>query len=229
MVSNMIKFSSFFLIISSFSVAWGFEQLAVVIAPEMNSTIGSLQRYEKHSQWIKVGDSITVTLGRSGLGFAQGNLPLKKEGDGRSPAGLFSIDASFGYADEPNSKLPYYHATKELICVDDTADARYNKMALATPETMPKSFEWMRREDGVYLHGSIISYNASGERGRGSCIFFHLNNSEKKPTSGCTAMDEAPLLELLQWFDPMKKPYLLQIPLSECEKYQKEFAGIECK
>lgn len=229
MVFTMIKLSPLFFIFSLFSHLWGFDQLIVVIAPEMNSTVGSLQRYEKSDSWKKTGDAIEVTLGRSGLGHAIGTEPLKREGDGRSPVGLFSIDASFGYAEVPNSKLPYYHATKELICVDEVSDARYNKMALYELNNSAKSFEWMRREDGVYTHGAIINYNPKGEKGRGSCIFFHLNAVNKKPTSGCTALDETPLLELLGWFDPLKKPHLLQIPLSECGKYQKEFVGIECK
>jgi zinc D-Ala-D-Ala dipeptidase len=229
MVLNMTKFFSLFFIFSSISVVWGFEQLSVVIAPEMNSTSGILQRYEKNGSWVKVGDPISVTLGRSGLGYADENEPQKHEGDGRSPLGLFSIDSSFGYSDTPNSKLPYYYADDSLICVDDVDDVRYNKMALLNRSNSPKSFEMMHRSDEVYTHGAVINYNSKAESGRGSCIFFHINNKAKKPTSGCSAMEEAPLLGLLRWFDPVKKPHLLQIPLSECGKYQKEFVGIECK
>ncbi|MDD2829405.1 MAG: hypothetical protein PHW18_07530 [Sulfuricurvum sp.] len=225
----MIKFSSLFLFLSSFSVVWGFEQLVVIIAPEMNSTRATLQRYEKNGSWEKIGSSVEVTLGRSGLGYADEGEPQKHEGDGRSPLGLFSVDASFGYSSEPNSHLPYYYADESLICVDDIEDKKYNKMALLDPVKPPKSFEMMHRTDEVYTHGAVINYNTKGVRGRGSCIFFHLNNKAHKPTSGCSAMDEASLLEMLRWFDPLKQPHLLQIPLSECGKYQKEFVGIECE
>lgn len=225
----MVKFWILFFIFSSFSAVWGFEQLSVVISPEMNSTSATLQRYEKNGSWEKIGEPISVTLGRSGLGYADKGEPQKREGDGRSPLGLFSVDASFGYSDTPNSRLPYYYADESLICVDDVEDIKYNKMALLNPTNPPKSFEFMHRKDEVYTHGAVINYNSKGVIGRGSCIFFHLNNKTKKPTSGCTAMDEAPLLELLRWFDPVKKPHLLQIPLSECGKYQKEFVGIECE
>lgn len=225
----MVKFWILFFIFSFFSAVWGFEQLSVVISPEMNSTSATLQRYEKNGSWEKIGEPISVTLGRSGLGYADKGEPQKREGDGRSPLGLFSVDASFGYSDTPNSRLPYYYADESLICVDDVEDIRYNKMALLDPAKPSKSFEFMHRKDEVYTHGAVINYNSKGVIGRGSCIFFHLNNKTKKPTSGCTAMDEAPLLELLRWFDPVKKPHLLQIPRSECWKYQKEFVGIECE
>lgn len=225
----MIKIFSLFFILSLLSSLEAFEQLAVVLSPELNSTKATMQRYEKKENWEKVGEKIAVNLGRSGLGYAGDQEPRKNEGDGRSPLGLFSIDTSFGYSQIPNSKLPYYYADESLICVDDVGDIRYNKMALLNSINLPKSFEMMHRKDEVYTHGAVINYNPKGEKGRGSCIFLHLNNQAKKPTSGCTAMDEAPLLELLKWFELGKKPHLLQIPLSECGKYQKEFVGIECE
>jgi hypothetical protein len=42
-------------------------------------------------------------------------------------------------------------------------------------------------------------------------------------------MDEAPLIEMLNWLDPMKKPQILQILKSECGKYREEFPGIDCE
>lgn len=208
---------------------WGSQQLIVVISPELSATHGSLQRYEKEDVWHPVGESAAVTLGRSGLGYANFRQPQKNEGDGRSPAGVFEIGSTFGYARETNSALPYFHADETLICVDDANDRFYNKMMLYNPKAPPKSFENMHRGDDLYRHGAVIEYNRVGERGRGSCIFFHLNRPDYAPTSGCTAMDEKPLVEMLRWLDPTQNPKLLQIPKSECVEYQKEFVGIECR
>lgn len=225
----MIKNFSLFFILMTFSSVWAMEQLVVVISPEMNSTTASLQRYEKQSVWRKAGESARVSLGRSGLGWEEGIEILKREGDGRSPAGVFPITFTFGYDENSLSTMPYYHADENLICVDDANDTHYNKIVLLDSKNLPKSYEVMRRADGVYRYGAIIDYNPNGVSGRGSCIFFHLNKTNATPTSGCTAMDEKPLVEMLRWLDPEKKPRLLQIPASECEKYQKEFVGIECK
>lgn len=203
------------------------EQLVVVVSEELNATTAVMQRYEKRGEWEKIGEEVPVTLGRNGLGYAMDKGPLKNEGDGRSPLGVFAITSTFGYEREGVGRMPYLYADGGLICIDDAGDERYNTIVKLDGEK-PRSFEWMRREDGVYRYGAVIGYNGSGEKGRGSCIFIHLNHPDKRPTSGCTAMDEAPLVELLRWLEPEKKPRILQIPKSECVNYKKEFEGIEC-
>jgi len=206
------------------------EQLVVVVSPELNATSGSLQRYEKQKSWMKIGDKTPVMLGRSGLGYVAFKQPLKNEGDGRSPAGVFPLISTFGYDQNTTFKLPYWHADENLYCIDDINDTRYNKLLrIYDKNALPASYEVMRRLDGVYRYGAVIGYNPSAQSGRGSCIFIHLNHADKHPTSGCTAMDEAPLLELLKWLDPVKKPQIVQVLKSECGKYREEFPGIVCE
>lgn len=213
----------------SFLLSWfsPSEQLVVVVSEDMNATTAQMQRYEKQGEWEKIGLPVSVTLGRSGLGYGSGKEPFKNEGDGRSPLGVFPITSTFGYDPASNRAMPYLHADEKLICIDDPGDPRYNRIVTAD-DNVPKSFEWMHRQDGVYRYGAVIGYNTEGEKGRGSCIFIHLNHPDKRPTSGCTAMEEAPLLELLEWLDPDKNPQILQIPKSECAEYKKVFEGIEC-
>ena len=211
-------------------VLFGSQQLVVVLSPDMNTTSGVMTRYEKTGNvYMAIGSPVPVTLGRNGLGWDSGNEPLKREGDGKSPAGIFNIASTFGEDSIPNSRMPYWFADDKLICIDDVNDSKYNTMSHLDPAKAPKSFELIRRSDAVYRNGAVIDYNREGISGRGSCIFFHLNHANKRPTAGCTAMDEQPLLELLHWFDPDKKPKLLQIPKSVCEHYQKEFKGIKCE
>lgn len=224
----MGKFVSLFFILTVFVRAEDCKQLVVIVAQELNSTTASLQRYEKEGEWHKIGDAVSVTLGRSGLGWEGEREPQKREGDGRSPAGVFDIGSTFGYSAKTNSMMPYFHADEKLICVDDVDDRFYNKMTFLNPANPPKSFENMHRNDDLYRHGAVIEYNRSAAKGRGSCIFFHLNRPDYRPTSGCSALDEKPLLAMLYWLDPTKDPKLLQIPKSECMNYQKEFVGIEC-
>lgn len=211
-----------------FSSVWAGEQLVLVVSPDMNSTTALMQRYGKDIRWEKVGGAVSVTLGRNGLGWEVGAEPLKNEGDGRSPAGIFGISRTFGADEHSNSAMPYLYADENLICIDEISDERYNKIAFLDPEHPPKSYEMMRRDDEVYRNGAIIEYNSGGAKGRGSCIFIHQNHSDRRPTAGCTAMDPEPLKELLQWFDPKKEPILVQIPANECGHYRQKFAGIEC-
>ena len=210
-------------------VVFGSQQLVVVISPEVNATTAVMTRYENEAGTYRaVSSSIPVILGRSGLGWDKNREPLKREGDGRSPAGLYNISATFGEDVHSNSSMPYWFADDKLICIDDVNDSKYNTMGYLEGSSVPKSYELMRREDRVYRNGAVIDYNHERVSGRGSCIFFHLSHPDKRPTSGCTAMEEQPLLEMIRWFDPHKNPKLLQIPKSECENYQKEFVGIDC-
>lgn len=226
----MLKITFAFLWISGFSLLFGAQQLVVVLSPELNATSGVMQRYEKTKIWEKVGSAVPVTLGRNGLGYAAFKEPLKKEGDGRSPAGLFSITSAFGYDQNTTFKLPYWYADENLYCVDDINDSRYNRMLrIFDKSVLPSSYEVMRRADGVYRYGAVIGYNDMAQSGRGSCIFIHLNHADKHPTSGCTAMDEAPLVELLKWLEPQKNPQIMQVLKSECGKYKEEFEGISCE
>lgn len=226
----MPLFKSLIFIIFISSMLFGSQQLVVVIAQDMNATSGMMTRYEKETgEYKAVYMSVPVILGRNGLGWDKDREPLKREGDGRSPAGLFDITSTFGADPTANSALPYWHADEYLICIDDVNDTRYNTMGYLNPGNPPKSFEQMRRNDEVYRNGAVINYNGERISGRGSCIFFHLNHPDKRPTAGCTAMEEEPLLQLIRWFDPDKKPKLLQIPRSECEQYEKEFTGIKCE
>lgn len=219
----------FFMILAPLTVM-GSQQLVVVLSPDMNTPSGVMTRYEKAGDVYRaIGMPVVVTLGRNGLGWDSGSEPLKREGDGKSPAGVFDIASTFGENSMPNSRMPYWFADDTLICIDDVNDTKYNTMSHLDSSNPPKSFELMRRNDTVYRNGAVIDYNHAGISGRGSCIFFHLNHANKRPTAGCTAMDEQPLLELIHWFDPSKKPKLLQIPKSACDEYQKEFVGIKCE
>ena len=226
---SKFRLLNFFMILTPV-VVFGSQQLVVILSPDMNTTFGVMTRYEKSAgAYTAVSVAVPVTLGRNGLGWDSGIEPLKREGDGKSPAGIFDITSTFGEDSTPNSRMPYLFADDKLICVDDVNDTKYNTMSRLDPVNPPKSFELMRRNDAVYRNGAVIDYNRAGISGRGSCIFFHLNHDNKRPTAGCTAMEEQPLLELIHWLDPQKKPRILQIPKSACEQYQKEFVGIKCE
>src|SRR5437016_550418 len=78
-------------------------QLVVVRSADWQATSGELRRYQRREAgWSEVGDPAPVTLGRSGLAWGRGlhgappGRPIKREGDGRAPAGAFALTASFG-------------------------------------------------------------------------------------------------------------------------------------
>jgi hypothetical protein len=121
-------------------------QIIVVTTVDWNAVEGWLQRYERatvHKKWRLVGDPISIVVGRNGLGWGIGVVPtddaqirsasdpVKREGDGRSPAGVFALGTAFGYAAEPlqGLKMPYLSLTSSIECVDDPGSKHYNRIA----------------------------------------------------------------------------------------------------
>ncbi len=224
------------LFVSVFSVEAS-EQLILIISNDFNVSHAILTRYEKvDQQYQQVGQSVPVNIGRNGLGWGLGEAglthgvdePLKKEGDGKAPAGIFKISKAFGYTKTLETKMPYVEADKELICVDDVNSQHYNQILSLQNAAQPKSFEWMRRQDDLYKMGLIVEHNSAAVKGAGSCIFFHIRKSEDAPTAGCSAMREDDLFKIIKWLDPKKEPKVVQIPKKYCVQTQTLFQGITC-
>ena len=151
--------------------------------------------------------------------------PVKGEGDGCAPAGIFAITALFGYAapDSPFARavrLPYLCASSNLKCIDDPASAHYNRVidqsCLAASDWA--SCEDMLRRDQRYAVGAVVAHNSEPSvPGGGSCIFLHVWESEGAPTAGCTAMSLADMTEIAGWLDGAAAPLLVQLPQFEYE------------
>ncbi len=191
-------------------------QLLTVTAEDFNSSTGLLRAYEyKHASWRMVFEPLNVNLGKNGLGWADAHESeiMKYEGDGKSPSGLFALNALFGY-EAHNFKLPYQQLNEHDICVDDKTSPDYNRLIRTQTPQKYKSYEQMKRQDDLYKLGVVVDYNTNREQGRGSCIFIHIQKAKNAPTAGCTSMDEAALLKLMHWLDPSKHPHLLQGSIS---------------
>jgi D-alanyl-D-alanine dipeptidase len=205
----------------------GAKQLILVVSSDWDSTAATLRRYErKGADWSQSGDAVDVVIGRSGLAWGAGVNrdagpgPVKREGDGKSPAGVFHIGHAFGFESAPGwMRLPYIQLRDSTQCVDDPASQLYNQIVLPAPMTKPdwSSSEKMRAID-VYRWGAVVLHNDPPQKGRGSCIFLHLVDPHGKPTSGCTSMAAAALEALLRWIDPAAQPLLVQLPRAEYDR-----------
>ncbi len=157
--------------------------------------------------WRKVGPEIPVVVGRTGIAHAG----AKKEGDGKSPAGIYPIGTAFGYAPSADFRIPYRQLRDTTECVDDAASKFYNEVVDRdqVPAADWKSSEKMRSV-GEYVWGVVVNYNTPPVAGKGSCIFLHVWGGPNSTTAGCTAMREEDLLTVLRWLDPAKNPKLVQ-------------------
>ena len=210
----------------------GSGQLIVVTSQNWDDIQGTAQRYERHgSTFEKVAAPFAVVLGKHGMGWGKGLLdtrqlqgPVKQEGDGKAPAGIFELGSAFGYDASVETRLPYLALTSTIECVDDSQSTRYNE--LVDGATVAKdwgSSERMRRGDDLYRQGIFIQHNTPASPAAGSCIFFHIWRGPTAPTRGCTAMAPADIARLFSWLDPRQSPLLVQLPEAQYEQLRERW------
>lgn len=201
-------------------------QLLLVRSPSWAASSGTLERYARDEQghWSAVGTAIAVSLGRNGLGWGRGlhaspeSGPVKREGDGRSPAGAFSLSTAFGVAErapEGSRDFPFLHTRASTYCVEDQRSKLYNQIIDANdvPKTTWEKWSGLRRSDGLFDWGVVVTQNAPDIRkGAGSCVFLHVWKGPSRPTAGCTAMPRERIEAIVGWLDPRGEPVLVQLP-----------------
>lgn len=205
-------------------------QLVLVTTPDWDSTRGELRRFERvGAGWRQVGDASEIVVGRtgiawgSGLNTRHGEGPIKREGDGKAPAGVFAIGPAFGYAGEARTGLDYKPMGLNDWCIDVPASAYYNRIidrSVVKAPLLDQSSEPMRRDlhangDQRYREGFVIEHNVANARNAGSCIFAHLWSAPGTTTAGCTAMAPASMATLLAWLDEKRKPVFVQLPQAQ--------------
>ena len=128
----------------------------------------------------------------------------KKEGDRKTPRGIYPLGAAFG-THALALHMDYRYITADDKFVDDATSAQYNTWVVGP--TNAKSYESMLIEP--YKLGAVINYNMNPiVPGAGSAIFMHVWTSSNQSTAGCVAMDEKSLLSILHWLDKKQHPYV---------------------
>ena len=210
-------------------------QLVLVIIPDWNANHGSLRAYAREgNRWHAVDAAQSVTIGQAGaawglgLNEAHGDGPIKREGDGRSAAGVFRIGEAFGYGSHADTGLAYRALQASDYCIDVDGSPAYNRIVDAGTVDTTGSTEPMRRDlhlngDQRYRLGFVIEHNAAGKRGAGSCIFAHLWQSPTDATTGCTAMSDATMAHLLAWLKREDAPIFVLLPEREYARLSAEW------
>lgn len=217
---------------SAFELPAASTQCLTGIADGWNSSSVTLRFYEKSGgRWIQKGEPWQGRLGKSGLVWGSGIHPVppgavtKKEGDWRSPAGVFAIGGAWGYQANirKHPRLFYRQVTPRDLWVEDPASAHYNRNLILDrdPSSPWEKKQQMKQTDPAHALKLFIAHNAPPKvvPGEGSSIFFHIwRAGGTKPTAGCTTMDEAKLRELIAKIDPTRKPLYVLLPKTEYEK-----------
>jgi D-alanyl-D-alanine dipeptidase len=202
-------------------------QCLVVLTDDWTSSTGMMRSFERNRAddiWKERGTAIPVVVGKKGLGIGRGMVrlkidgaPAKREGDDKAPAGIFRLSSAFGYAPAQAVRwinLPYLPLSPKIEGIDDPKSRFYNQVVDRSKIARPDwhSSEKMLRDDVRYKWGVVVEHNPGAVPGAGSCIFLHVWLNASTLTTGCTAMSEKDLVNLLRWLDPDRQPVLVQMP-----------------
>lgn len=146
--------------------------------------------------------SILRTPGRVG---SKGYAPPgeKREGDGRTPSGSYSIDRAFGLGD-PGTRLRYHKLRKSNECWGSTIGTpEYNRYFHGTCRDTDEDLVKIAKA-GQYRQAAVINYNRPPDspirQGYGSAIFLHINGSGA--TAGCVSVPESDVRFILRTLRP---------------------------
>ena len=208
-------------------------QLVLVVTEGWDATTGTLQRFElRDGRWQAASMPSPISVGRNGAAWglglhpAQSGGPQKQEGDGRAPAGVFTLGEAFGYAGEAATAMPYRPMQATSYCIDVPDSPLYNRIidtrtegeAAAKGSTEPMRLDLHNNGDPRYREGLVIGHNPTATPRAGSCIFAHLWRTPGEPTAGCTAMAAETMDGMLAWLRPDARPVFVLLPRAEYER-----------
>ena len=206
------------------AIPHGCGQMVLVTTADWSASTATVRRYARTAPgdaWVPVGKAAPALLGARGLAWGLGlhtvpggAAPRKREGDRRSPAGVFRLTAAFGAREKiAGLKLPAVPLTPTLEAVDDPASRHYNRIVdravIARPDWHSAERMGAVRD---YALGLVVAHNPRAVRGAGSCIFLHLWLGRRTGTAGCTVLRARDLTTLARWLDPAREPVLVQLP-----------------
>ena len=222
------------------AVALPVRQLGMVLVPDWEATTGCVRRFARDAMgdWRAVGPAAEVVVGRGGSGWGRGIHPdaseaalpgpQKREGDGRSPAGIFALGPAFGSRPTLETGLEYLPLERGHWCIDVPESPHYNQIVheehvgqtgiAGSSEPMRRD---LHRDDDQYRIGCVIGHNPEGVANLGSCIFAHPWIDATTPTAGCIGMAEPALVTMLAWLEAAASPRLVLLPAAEYQRLRR--------
>ena len=173
--------------VSKFKVASSTDQIIVVIPPYYTSTDAMLYFYIKKDNKWNLHTRTEAYIGKNGLG-------KEREGDNKTPIGVYQFNRYFGIEDNPGTNLPYVKVNESHYWDGDSNSSRYN--TLVNNETY-KDFNASDSEHLIeynpgYEYALNIDYNKEQTPKKGAGIFLHCF-TDRQHTAGCVAINKEKL------------------------------------
>ena len=135
----------------------------------------------------------------------KGSTKFKKEGDQKTPKGLFKLGSLLYRKDrnrKPQTKIKTIPIKKNMAWCNDVKSYKYNKL---TKVSKNYSYEKIFRSDNKYDFVIPINYNCPYTiKNKGSAIFIHLTKNYNG-TAGCIGIKKEDFLILLKLINKKTK------------------------
>ncbi len=218
-------------------------QAIIGVSDDWNSSHVNLTLVEKNTagKWQRVLGPVPGRLGRNGsvwgLGAHSnpGGATTKREGDGRSPAGIYELGGLWVTHPTPvehDPAIPYVQVgPNDLWISDPRLPHLYNRhLRLDHPATTAwELHEQMRQNDYPHSIKLLVHHNTPQSVGKprvgaGSSIFFHIWRKDgAAPTAGCTSMSEDTLRAFIARLRADRNPVYILLPRSEYTRRRKSW------
>jgi L,D-peptidoglycan transpeptidase YkuD (ErfK/YbiS/YcfS/YnhG family) len=181
----------------------GHDQAITVTASSARSTTASYEVWQRSaSGWTRVMGPWTAHVGYNGVAAAG----AKREGDGRTPSGVYGFAFAFGVDTNPGTRLAWRPvSSRTLVWDDDSASHRYNLWTDTRYADAGRSPEPLQVTP-AYDEAVVIAYNTARKPGLGSAIFLHVSTG--RSTAGCVSLPAAALTKVLRWLAPAAHPVI---------------------
>ena len=172
-------------------------QVLITLAGSSILDTGELNVYTKGDDgaWKTVYEGIRAKYGMNGL-------YKEKEGDSKTPVGVFKMNTPFGIADSVEG-FPdnYIKVDSDMYWNGDSASDRYNKLVNAKEYTAfdRSASEHLINYSGYYDYCIDTGYNYEGTPYRGSAIFLHCVVNDEH-THGCIAIPKEYMTEIMKLY-----------------------------
>lgn len=168
----------------------------IILVDYQSGSKAELSIHEKNNGLWEELYSCSAHVGKNGVGKT-------REGDRRTPSGTFNLTQPFGIKADPGANMPYTKVTQYHYWCGSSGSKYYNQLidTRKTDRACTSSDEYLINYKGEYNYCMFIDYNASGEAGKGSCIFLHCTG-KKEYTAGCIAVPEEVMIKIIQWAKP---------------------------
>lgn len=180
--------------IGRLKVAQYTNQILVVAVKEEGA---SLCFFEKKSsgEWEMLLETEAM-IGENGLG-------KKREGDGKTPVGVFRFTRAFGILENPGMKWGYTQVSESDYWVDDGGSVYYNQLVdVHSVKKDWESAEHICEYGEVYHYVLAINFNEGNIPGAGSAVFLHCTTEGMEYTAGCVAVPEFFMKKIMTMVEP---------------------------